>query len=491
MKTRPWTIGQQLIPGLLVPLVMLVVLGAASFRSAESLLETNRWVTHTYQVLIAAEQFLSHFKDAETGQRGFLITGKDDFLEPYAQALKSIEAEYDALQRLTDDNARQEERLARLRTLMQAKLDAMQSMIELRRRDGLEGVIRTEQLGLGKRAMDAIRAAMAEVTQEELTLLKLREAEADDTERDLIKTLLGGISGTIVIVVLLGAVSLRGVKSRIGNAIAHIQSAAAELQAAATQQAQGAKEQATASDEVSTTMKELLSTSRQIAESTQRVTQVAATTASAARTGNDTVQRAQEAIDGVQRQVEDIIGHMLEFSKKSQEIGGILDIINELADQTNILAINATIEAAGAGNAGRRFSVVAEEVRKLADRVGGSTKEIRSLIEEIRAAASTTVIATETGSKAVEAGTRQFGEVAVSFKRIMDLVSTTAQASREIELSTKQQATAVEQVNAALLDVARTARETERSSSQTLLTSSELASLSRQLNQLIQRTREA
>ena len=120
MKARAWTIGQQLIPGLLAPLVMLVVLGTASFQSAEALLETNRTVTHTYQVLIAAEQLLSHFKDAETGQRGFLLTGKEEFLEPYTQALRSIDAEYERLQRLTDDNVRQEERLARLRPLMQA-----------------------------------------------------------------------------------------------------------------------------------------------------------------------------------------------------------------------------------------------------------------------------------------------------------------------------------------------------------------------------------
>ena len=90
---------------------------------------------------------------------------------------------------------------------------------------------------------------------------------------------------------------------------------------------------------------------------------------------------------------------MLELGKKSQQIGSILEIIDELAEQTNILAINATIEAAGAGDSGRRFSVVADEIRKLADRVASSTKEIRTLIDEIRSAVNTTVMATESGSK--------------------------------------------------------------------------------------------
>ena len=97
-----------------------------------------------------------------------------------------------------------------------------------------------------------------------------------------------------------------------------------------------------------------------------------------------------------------------------QQIGVVLEIVYELAEQTNILAINATIEATGAGEAGKRFAVVADEIRKLADRIAGSTKEIRLLIDEVRSAVNTTVMATETGAKTVEAGARHFSEVSRS-----------------------------------------------------------------------------
>src|SRR6185312_9715141 len=103
---------------------------------------------------------------------------------------------------------------------------------------------------------------------------------------------------------------------------------------------------------------------------------------------------------------------MLDLGKKSQQIGAVLDIVAELAEQTNILAINATIEAAGAGDSGKRFAIVADEIRKLADRVGGSTKEVRGLIDDVRSAVNTTVMTTETGSKAVDATGKQFGDVA-------------------------------------------------------------------------------
>ncbi|BDG08802.1 HAMP domain-containing methyl-accepting chemotaxis protein [Anaeromyxobacter paludicola] len=300
-----------------------------------------------------------------------------------------------------------------------------------------------------------------------------------------------GLAGLAV--ALAAAVSVllgRALSRQVSSAVRHVQSSSAELQAAAGQQATGAKQQATAMAEITTTITELLATSRQIAESAQRVAAIAAETAGAARAGDQTVQRSQESVGAIRRQVELIVGHMLDLGRKSQQIGSILEIINELAEQTNILAINASIEAAGAGESGRRFAVVAEEIRKLADRVGGSTKDIRVLIDEVRAAVNTTVMATESGSKAVETGARQFSEVASAFGQIARLVGTTTDAAREIELSTKQQTTAVEQVNLAIANVAQATREAEASSGQTLQTASQLAGMSTALARLVQ-SREA
>ncbi len=294
------------------------------------------------------------------------------------------------------------------------------------------------------------------------------------------------MAGLVVVLAVLLAMAFSKMLSRqIGSAVQDISSSSAELQTTATQQATGAREQATAMSEITTTINELLATSRQIAESAQRVASISLDTANAATAGDQTVQRAHESVAGIKKQVDLIVNHMLDLGRKSQQIGGIVDIINELSEQTNILAINATIEAAGAGENGRRFAVVADEIRKLADRVGGSTKDIRSLIEEIRAAVNSTVMATEGGSKAVDAGTRAFGEVMHSLSQITLMLGATTDVAREIELSTKQQTTAVEQVNGAVTNVAQVSREAEASTGQALRTASQLASLSRDLNRLI------
>lgn len=291
-----------------------------------------------------------------------------------------------------------------------------------------------------------------------------------------------GIVAAIVLAFLLSRLLSR----QIGSAVQHIQSSSSELQSAANQQTTVSREQAASMSEIATTIKELVATARQIAESAQRVAGIAEETARGARGGDQTMQNAQEAVANIRGQVDLIVTHMLDLGRKSQQIGGILEVINELAEQTNILAINASIEAAGAGDAGRRFAVVADEIRKLADRVSGSTKDIKSLIEEIRAAVHTTVMATESGSKAVDAGTRQFRDVSAAFQQIVRLVETTTEAAREIELSTKQQTTAVEQVNEAIASMAQASKESEVSSAQTLQTVTELTGLSRNLARLVQ-----
>jgi len=481
-----WTFGRKIAAGFMLAFLLLLGIGAVAYRSIASLMTINQLTAHTYKVLEDVTGVLSLVKDAETGQRGYVITGDDTFLDPYQSGITGIPSVIKDLRQLTSDNARQQERIDAAEPLIAAKLAELKQTIDGRRKGNLEEVNKIIRAGEGKRTMDNLRRILDQMDHEERDLLKQR-ADAVAAAASAAKSTI--VFGTVLCLLFVTAAGLfitRSLSGQIGAAVQHVQSSSAELQSAANQQASGAKESSTAMAEITTTISELLATSRQIAESAQRVAHVAEETSSAARASDHTVQTAHESVSGIKRQVDLIVMHMLDLGKKSQQIGGILEIINELAEQTNILAINATIEAIGAGDAGKRFGVVADEIRKLADRVGGSTKEIRLLIEEIRAAVNTTVMATEGGSKAVDLGARQFAEVTAALKQITELLGTTTEAAREIELSTKQQATAVAQVNAAVSDIAKASKETEVSANQTLQTAGQLAGLSRELTRLIQ-----
>jgi CHASE3 domain sensor protein len=415
--------------------------------------------------------------------RSYIITKNEKYLDQIAKHRDTLIEEGNQLRTTAVDD---EERNL-VAAVMSSNADmqhAWDGVVTKRRAGATVEEIATE-FDKDQAIVQALDQAMVNLAKWEDERLARRSAEASAAATRG----MGGLWLTAVLSVAL-AVALssflrRAIVGHVGNAVHHAQSSATELRASAAQQAASAQELASTTAEISTTIRELLATSRQITESAQRVVQVAQETGNVARSGDAIGQRANEAVLAIRNQVDVVVGHMLELGRRAQQIGAILDLINELSEQTNILSINATIEAAGAGESGRRFAVVADEIRRLADRVGGSAREIRTLIEEIRAAANTTVMATEDGRKAVDAGTRQFAEVNTAFNDISQRVSVTTEAAREIELSIRQQTTAVEQVNLAVTGVAQAAKETESSAGQTLATAEQLATVSAALSKLI------
>lgn len=482
---QTWTFGRKVGAGFAATVALTIVIGLVSIYALRVVVSSkDRVINVNAQILIESEQLNTALERKSSALRGFILTRDERF----ADDLRSARAEIaGALARLraavvTDEGHRELDQIERIEAEHQ---QAAEHLFSMRRADNDTGaILRFYQTELGPKRDELDGLVRGFVIFERRVLQTASQASSDSATQSIRALVLLSL---VVLMLSIGIALFitRGLTRRVGSSVGRMQSSSAELQAAATQQATGAKEQVTAMNEITTTITELLATSRQISESAQRVSQVAQQATASARTGDNTVERGTDAIVGARKQIDLVVGHMLDLGKKSQQIGSVLDIVSELAEQTNILSINASIEAAGAGESGKRFAVVADEIRKLADRVAGSTKEIRTLIDDVRGAVNTTVMTTETGSKAVDLTGRQFADVAGAFKQIVALVATTQDAAREIELSTKQQATAVEQVNLAISNVSQATRETETSSAQTLQTASQLATLSRDLLRLV------
>src|SRR5437899_370432 len=166
---------KRLTGGLALVVALVLVNAGVAYRNVLELRDDAIRVAHTHEVLDALDTLLSSAKDAETGQRGFLITGDERYLEPYEVALFALDAKLAEVNQLTSDDPRQQARVPQLQELVRAKLDELAATIELRRGAGFEAAQREVLNDLGKNRMDAIRAVVAEMTEDERALLKERE----------------------------------------------------------------------------------------------------------------------------------------------------------------------------------------------------------------------------------------------------------------------------------------------------------------------------
>jgi PAS domain S-box-containing protein len=180
--------------GFLLALVILAFIAALSFFNTRKLKETSNRVAHTYAVIIRLEQTLFSVRDAETGQREYLITGEDASLEPYKEAVAKVDLNLEELEKITTDNPAQHERIVRLKSKVAARLSLLAEAIQKRREEGFESAQQVVQSGRGTRAMDDVRVLIAEIESAENELLVKREAESKTSTRATIATFFAGLA---------------------------------------------------------------------------------------------------------------------------------------------------------------------------------------------------------------------------------------------------------------------------------------------------------
>jgi CheY-like chemotaxis protein/signal transduction histidine kinase/CHASE3 domain sensor protein len=189
--------------GLAAAIAFFLISGAFAYFNLQTLRENSQKIVHSHDVIVALDELLSSVQDAETGQRGFLLTNNDKYLEPYNFAVAAISTKLDEIAQLTSDNAAQKPRIAALRLHIGSKLAELRQTIDLRRTQGLEAALAVVSSDRGKAEMDAIRAQLAAMAQEETGLRLKRIAEMSDAQKTaLASSLLSGLLGILLTVVI-------------------------------------------------------------------------------------------------------------------------------------------------------------------------------------------------------------------------------------------------------------------------------------------------
>lgn len=246
------------------------------------------------------------------------------------------------------------------------------------------------------------------------------------------------------------------------------------------------EEMASSVAEITSTMEELSTSSTQIADHSQSVVDVANQTLERSRKGSTAMQLLQSKMQDIRSDSEQSLAEIMTLGAKSKQINKVMELINTLAAQTKLIAFNAALEASSAGESGRRFSVVASEIRRLADSVTDSTQEIEGHTDDIQTAINRLVVASEKGASSIEQGVEASMSTAQDLEALLKAASQTSSAAQQISLSTQQQKTASSQVVMALRDIDTASSRNAHSVRSITDISQDMIHMSAELNALVQ-----
>ena len=265
---------------------------------------------------------------------------------------------------------------------------------------------------------------------------------------------------------------------------AHVLGASAsQIVASTTQLASSASQSATAVTETTTTVEEVRQTAQVASQKAHLVSESAQKAALISQAGRKSTEDAAVGMSRIRQQMEAIAASMARLSEQSQTIGQIIATVEDLAAQSNLLAVNAAIEAAKAGEHGKGFGVVAQEVKSLAEQSRQATGQVRTVLGDIQKATAAAVLATEQGTKAVDAGIHQTEAAGDSIQTLAGSVTDAAQAAMQIAASSQQQLVGVDQVAAAMESI-------RQASAQNVASARQLETAARNLNELGQRLKQ-
>jgi methyl-accepting chemotaxis protein len=528
-------IGTRILAGYALTLLVVGAVGVLTYRATSELVDSADLVTHSHKVKENVSQVLSAMKDAETGQRGFVLTGEERYLEPYTAGLKVIEGHLKDLEELVSDNPEQLKKVAALQSLIAAKLAELAETILLRRQRGEQAAVAVVLTDRGKKTMDNMRRVIGEMDSEENLLLRERDQHAKATARTSTLSMVFG--GVLVLVSTVGVViqrsitvplssfmqfvgrvgegdlthqakisstdelgelaqyldqmvsGLKDVASQTRLATENLNSASAEILASTQQQAASTGEQAAAIQQTTTTMEEVTQSGAQISDRAKQVAASAEAASAVSHTGLQAVENTSRTMEAIREQAEAVAENVVSLSERTQAIGEIITTVNDIAEQSHLLALNAAIEAAAAGEHGRSFSVIAGEVKNLADQSREATIQVRTILGDIQKGINSSVMLTEEAVKRVESGKQQADVADRTIREMTESIQVSVQAFQQIVAGSNQQQIGFTQVVQAVRDIGQASQQSAASTRNLEKAAVNMTALAQQLQKAVERYR--
>ena len=283
--------------------------------------------------------------------------------------------------------------------------------------------------------------------------------------------------------------NLREMNRELREGFSILATSSTEILATVSQVAASATETATAVSETSTTAEEVKQTAHLSNQKAKTVQETAQKAAAVSETGHKAVAETLEGMNRIQEQMESIAESVVRLSEQGQAIGEIIATVNDLAEQSNLLAVNAAIEATRAGEYGKSFAVVAQEVKSLAEQSRQATTQVRTILMEVQKATSAAVMSTEQGTKAVAAGVKQATDAGEAIRALTSSVGEASQAATQIAASSQQQLVGMDQIASAIANIRQATNQNMAGTKQLEASAQTLQELGGRLKVLVERQR--
>lgn len=543
-----WSIGKKIFIGYAVSIFLILAISGSAFITVQDLVQAIGERTAARERAAGYNQLFSLLQDAETGERGFVITGNENYLEPYHHATRQIPATTKKIDDMVQDDAERRDYAAALHPLIDKKLSHLASTIETRRTQGSEAAIAKVSSNEGKLLMDQIRAQMANIYADEDQQLRDSSAHVIANYTNLYRIIAIGTPFAVLLMLIASVLISRniaaplarltsaaeqisggnlsvhvtplprsdevGVLSRsfvamlgylremasvssriaagdltaklqmrsdqdefgksqvemmasLSGLIRQVQRSGVQVNSSAVEIAATTKQQQATSNEVASTTTEISATSREISASSTELLKVADEVASVA---DETSNLASQGKSGLAR-MEAIMQQIMAASssvttklgimnEKAGSITSVVTTITKVADQTNLLSLNAAIEAEKAGEYGRGFAVVAAEIRRLADQTASSTLDIERIVKEMVAAVSSGVMGMDKFTEEVRRGAQEVAQVSSQLDQVIAQVQSLAPNIEAVNHGMRAQNQGSQQISDALVQLGEAARQT-------------------------------